>query len=589
MKTARFQRIVLPCVLAWGIAAALPALAEVQATVSRPTLALGDSFTLDLRATGKSGDATPDLSPLQQDFTIGGTGQSSMTNIVNGKVSRSHGWTITLTPKQTGKLTIPALTVGAEATQPISVEVVDPASLPRAEVQDDGLQVDMSVPDGSYYVQQEIPVTVRITAGAALRSAELGDPTAPDVIVTRTGEDKTRQDTVDGKPVTVVERTYMITPQKSGKLVLPPVTLRGVADDPGARSPGFPDGQVFDQIRRQFGGAGFAGSMFGNVLQPGREVVARSQAITLDIKPRPGAATDWFLPAKNVDLTASWQPEAPTFKVGEAASRVVRIVALGASKEQLPDLDFSDIDGAKVYVDRVDDQSVDTAKGTAAVKQYSVSVVPTRPGTLTLPAISVQWLDTTDGTQKTATIAAETVTVEGTAIAPAPPAPPQAAEPVVSAAAETAAPASPAPILPVGAFGLGAVLVLAVGGWMWLRRRPVPLRAAAKGEAERLAQIAGFAAAARKACRRNDAAQAFARLHAWMTASGINPDALATPAAAGFRAELRTLETGLYGAAAGEGSWQGDRLAAAFDALLRDLGTRGTNPRHIGDLPPLYQ
>jgi BatD DUF11 like domain len=581
------------------------ALADVRASLSQGQVALGDSFALRLDVSGQPDGSAPDLMPLEKDFKIEGSSQTSMTNVINGAVSRSHGWTITLSPKATGNVTIPAIKVGSDTSKPMSIAVVDAAKLPRADLANSDLQVDMTVPHRTYYVQQEIPVTVRVMATAGVHDIALSDLSAPDVIVKQTGKDKSHTETVAGKPVSVIERTYLVTPQKSGELVLPPVVLRGTVDDPDAGRSAFGGDDPFDDFRKEFGVPNIAGSLFDRMMNPGKEVTARSKPLTLKIEARPGQQANWFLPAKNVELVAKWQPANPVFKVGEASAKIVQLVALGASKEQLPDLHFNKVDGARVYVDRVDDRSVDTDQGTAAVKQYSLSIVPTRPGAVTLPGVEVNWLDTATGKQKTAKLPAETIQVAGAPMArssqPAPqPAPAISASASRTPAADVAGTEENRQIAILG--GLAIALFAAVLALRWkMRRKPDPSRpldAMAAREAARPAISAtpqklaekqeAAAAAFRQACKQNDAGQAISSLQRWSAARGVNLQTLTSPAAGEFRAALQNLEACLYKETKA-GRWDGRALLNAFDAMRNEADPQARHTSTTGDLPPLYK
>lgn len=199
MKSLTMKSLTASTALVLVLASGGLALADVRASLSQGRVALGDSFALRLEASGQPNGSAPDLGPLEKDFKIDGTNQTSVTNVINGAVSRSHGWTITLSPKATGNLAIPAIKVGSDSSKPMSIAVVDPATLPRADLASTGLQVDMTVPDGTHYVQQEIPVTVRIMATAGLHDVELSEPSAPDVIVKQSGEDKSHTETIGGR------------------------------------------------------------------------------------------------------------------------------------------------------------------------------------------------------------------------------------------------------------------------------------------------------------------------------------------------------------------------------------------------------
>jgi hypothetical protein len=606
MKSLTMKSLTASTALVVVLASCGLALADVRASLSQGRVALGDSFTLRLEASGQPDGSAPDLMPLEKDFKIEGSSQTSMTNVINGAVSRSHGWTITLSPKATGNLTIPAIKVGSESSKPMNIAVVDAATLPRADLSSTGLQVDMTVPDGIHYVQQEIPVTVRIMATAGLHDVELSEPSAPDVIVKKTGEDKNYTETLGGKSVSVVERTYLVTPQKSGELVLPPVVLRGYVDDPAASRSIFGDADPFDDFRKQFGFSNFGGSLLDRMMNRGQEVTARSKPLKLAIEARPGQQASWFLPAKNVELVSQWQPAHPVFKVGEANPKIVQLVALGASKEQLPNLHFNDVDGARIYVDRVDDRTVDTDQGSGAIKQYTLSIVPTRAGAVTLPSVEVNWLDTANGKQKTAKLPAETIQVAGGATT----ANSSQAAPQPATAGKAAASSEPASVVEsdgsrqiaiLGGSALVLMFAAALARWWKRRRKPdpsQPLDAVTPREATKTAfsanaqtpaeKQAGAASAFRQACKRNDAKQAIANLQRWFAASGINPHTLTSPAAQQFRAAMQDLEACLYKETKGS-RWDGRALLNAFDALRKEAGAKLCRTPVTGNLPPLYQ
>ncbi|MBW8638017.1 BatD family protein [Hoeflea sp. WL0058] len=583
-----------------------PAEAEIRTSVSQNQVIEGEPFQLSIQVEGASGNAQPDLGPLSRNFTVEGTGQTSQTSIINGRTTVNHGWTVTLTSKSPGKVEIPAIKVGSEQSNPILVEVVDAASLPKTSLAQSGVEVDMHAAPGPYYVQQEIPVTVRITASGGLRSAQLSDLSGPDLIITRRGEDKVSQMTRNGLPVSVIERDYMVKPQKSGNFTLGPLLLRGAVNDPNGRRSPFGDNSGFAQMRQQFGFSGFGSSMFDDFFSPTKSVTARSNTIQIDVAANPAGQSDWFLPAKAVDLKQSWQPDHPDFQVGEAVTRIVQIVALGASKEMLPDIDFQDVDGASVYVDRVDDRSTDTDKGTAAIKQYMLSVVPTRDGSVTLPEIQVGWFDTVAGEQKTSVLPAQTIEVGGGVSNTSTPASTPAAS--ASQTGNQSPPMRDASLVALAeqadwryVSGAGVALLLAVALAIALIRRRRTAAAPALAETvartarskrgsietaarRREKQIAEFARAFRDACRRGDASQAYHQFGLWALAAGYDVDTIRCADAESLKKELGKLEARIFGGDV-SGSWKGSDLLAAFDMVA----SQGRKPKAAKrEIAPLY-
>lgn len=451
---------------ALSIALAVPAFAAgLSARVDSGTVAQGDTFQLTLTTNGQA-DASPDLTPLQKDFEVLGTSQSSSTQIINGKRSQSESWIVSLSPKSMGTLEIPAITAGSLSSSPVAIKVVDAGSMPKA-TGTSAIDLSASLKDGSPFLFQETPLTVRIETSAPIKSAELVAPQSSAFELVQRGEDRVSQATRNGQTVNVIERTYMLKPQEKGAIEIPPFVLRGSVADPSARGRDpFADFQGFP---------GFPSSMFNDMFDSGKPFAVRSEPIKLTVRADPNAASgqhQWFLPAKNVKLTAKWSPEHPVFKEGEAVTRRVSLLALGASTVQLPDLSFENTDGARIYLDDTQTGEDQTADGTVARKDFLVSVVPTRGGEITLPEIKVNWTDSVSGEAKTATLPSEVIKAEGT-IPPA----------NQTAAAQKAAPASPVkpqghpentevlPAYMIAGLGGAAVLAALGGVALYFRRQ----------------------------------------------------------------------------------------------------------------------
>lgn len=453
---------------ALSIALAVPAFAAgLSAQVNSGTVAEGDTFQLTLTTNGQT-DASPDLTPLEKDFDVLGTSQSSSTQIINGQRSESESWIVSLSPKSKGTLEIPAISAGSLSSSPIPIKVVDAGSMPKATGAT-GIDLSATLKDGDPFLFQETPLTVRIETSAPIKSAELIAPQSSAFELAKRGEDKVSQFTRNGQTVNVIERTYMLKPQQKGAIEIPPFVLRGSVEDPSA------------QGRDPFADVGFEGfpsSMFSDMFDSGKPFAIRSEPIKVTVRADPNAGSgqhQWFLPAKDVQLTSKWSPEHPVFKEGEAVTRRISLLALGASSVQLPDLSFENPDGARIYVDDVKTGEDQTADGTVARKDFLLSVVPTRGGEITLPEIKVNWTDSVSGKAKTATLPSEVIKAEGTI----PPANQAAATPKAEPASpvESHAQQQTSEALPAYLFaGLGAAAVLAALGSaaLYFRRKQRP-------------------------------------------------------------------------------------------------------------------
>ena len=83
----------------------------------------GEPFNLILELDENAPSGLPDFGPLRYDFHIHGTAHSASYVFINGQSKASTRWTVTLVPKHTGQLTIPAIQVGQARSKPITLHV----------------------------------------------------------------------------------------------------------------------------------------------------------------------------------------------------------------------------------------------------------------------------------------------------------------------------------------------------------------------------------------------------------------------------------------------------------------------------------
>src|SRR3546814_9295889 len=95
---------------------------QVRAWIDRDQVALGETLTLNVETTD-AGARAPDWSPLEKDFIVSGNSSSRQVEIVNGRASTRMLFAVALQPRREGLLTVPALDVGGQRTQPLSLTV----------------------------------------------------------------------------------------------------------------------------------------------------------------------------------------------------------------------------------------------------------------------------------------------------------------------------------------------------------------------------------------------------------------------------------------------------------------------------------
>ena len=595
--------------------------AAVSAQLDRDTAALGEPVTLTIVSDGKASGAQPDLSPLRKDFDVLGSSQSSETRIVNFHRSDSVRWTVQLLPRRAGRIELPPLAVGAERTAALALDVGAPAAAPPTSGSAPGdreaagaaafIEVDAPAAAKPLYVQQPLLYTLRLYVDASVRSGDLLAPTSADAVVEQLGDERRSRATFNGHDYTVIERSYAITPDKSGDVQIAPATFRGqavVARDPAQRSdPG--DDMMAEMLRN----TPFANlPMFRNRLLGGfaantalRPVGASAAPLALSVLPRPAAASGAWLPAEQLTLRDSWAGAAPALVAGEPVKRTLTIEATGPTAAQIPPLAIAQPANARIYPEAPEIHSRSDGRAIHATVTQTVTYIPTAAGGIDIAPVSVAWWDTRDNVQRNAELAALHLQVApgaapAQANAQATHAPARAATPApgATAAAPAAAPPDAAdtawyvraanalrehPTLALAGLAL-LVAGFAVAGWWLLRTRSAadaPPKTAPTARASRNALEAAC-----RAGRREDAARA---LLAWARAEWPEraPRGLAELAdlLASGADEVRTLDRSLYGA--GGTDWDGAALWRAIGSGLRSR-QREVAARSGDGLAPLY-
>ncbi|WP_130619754.1 BatD family protein [Dyella amyloliquefaciens] len=549
---------ILCCLFAllWPLAAAA---ADVQATLDRTHVELGETVTLNLRSQGGGMVQPPDLSALSHDFAVLGSSSNTSISIINGQRSAQVTVGVALRPLHTGSLRIPPLAFAGGTTAALQLQVDQPDPNAAASGRKDVfLEAVIDPADG--YVGQQRVYTLRLFFAADLTNGALEDPQLAGVDVRRLGNEINYQAERGGRRYNVIERRYALTPQREGRLDIPPVAFQGdmvSMADPNA--------------------------FFGS----GTPVSASSPAVTLDAKTVPARAghTTW-LPVRDLSLSLDGGPSHGDLRVGQPLNLVMSVQATGLPYEALPALSLPSLDGATVYPDKPVNATHMDGQSMVGRRQQGFAIVPNRPGTLTIPETTLTWWNVSTDQPEVARIPAQTFTV-----LPAANAPNQTPVSTEPAATQEAAPALAAPVehgAPWRWIALAslALWLASIAAWWWQRRSrgaAAPKETASTSSPSRLR--AAFLAAARGA----DVAAQVGSLLSWARAERPqiqNLGELSQALASGPQREvIAALQRKRYAGA--EESGLGDRLAAAFRDGF-DWRKEGDATADASPLPPLY-
>ena len=561
--------------------------ADVRASLSRQTIVEGDTVTLNI-ATNKAGQGiAPDLSVLQQDFDILGSGSSQQTQIINGRRTESHQWQVEIAPKQGGELTVPPIRVGAETTQALTLTVTEQSDAAIAEAgQAVFIETQLEPVDSPVYVQQQIRYRMQLFYRERLVEASVDGPHVEHALVERLGDDVQFQTTLNGQKYQVIERHYAIFPEQSGPLSIAPVTFNGRLT--GKSQQRTPSTNMNDMMERFFGGSAFT--------TPGKRIRLRSESFTLDVQPRPATYTGrYWLPAEQLTLIDSWTSAPPEFHSGEPVTRTITLEARGLESTHLPDIGSAGSSDMRLYPEKPVYTNRTDGEWVIGSRQLSVAYVPSATGLQTIPKIQLDWWDTTEEKQKTVELPPWTVNVlPGDGLTdPAPPVTPAATDPgpridIPDSHPDETSTKDWFTILKTYWTELAGGMLLLMAGLFfmhWNKPEKRPAQTAAKPLNR---QLRTARTALKQACQDNDPAAATKALLQWAAATWPdepprNLGALMRNISTGVT-ELQVLEQALYGVAGN--SWCGEALWRVFAQGLQPRVEE--KPATRKGLSPLY-
>ncbi|MBA3486436.1 MAG: BatD family protein [Lysobacter sp.] len=345
--------------------------AQVRAWLDRDRISAGETVTLNIEVTGSG---SPDYSPLQREFGVSGHTSRRQFEIVNGRSSSRTLFAVALKPRRDGVLTVPALTVGSARTQPLSL-VVTPGHARVPSRAGDDVFIESEADDTDPYIQQSAGWVVRLYSAVPLVSGQLDQPAPQGASLQQIGDDVQYDRHLQGRRYQVVERRFLLIPERSGSLTIPGATFQG---------------------------RGVAG-YFDDFLGAGRSALqAQAAPRFLQVRPIPSSAPQPWLPLHSVQMRYQSTPQ--VLREGSAATLTIEVNADGATAAQMPELQLPPIDGVQVFAEPVqaDERFV---QGRPRVKlTRSFSLVPTRAGEVRLSGLRLGWWDVEAGAARTETL-----------------------------------------------------------------------------------------------------------------------------------------------------------------------------------------
>lgn len=362
-------KAVLISLLFWFSAAGYAQEAEIIASVDKNPIIHSEPFTLTVTINDDINESAWNAEQQLRDFRILNVRSSRRTSVINGVTTRTTSFIVNLqAPSTPGIVRIPPIQIGSARSNAIELTILD-AAASVDELEQRPAFIRTSLESKRVYVQQQFKLVSRLYLSANLHSGNLIAPNLPDAEVVQFGKDEESYEIINGKRYQVFQRTYLITPQRSGDLKLEGPVFEGQITRDSSRS-------VFSAIA---------------TTQP---VSAVAVPTSITVLPRPADWNGHWLPSELVSVSVERaNPEQP-IEVGQPITLTYRITAIGVSTEQLPTLSFDDFDGASVYPESPEFASTTRNGRVIAQRSQTIAVIPRQPGEFTVPEVKVAWFNT---------------------------------------------------------------------------------------------------------------------------------------------------------------------------------------------------
>lgn len=362
---------------------AAPAAAQNRAYLDRDRLPLDETLTMTI----ETEDVTmgpPDFGEFLRDFRIVDLKTDQQINMSGARMMIRISMILRLQPTREGVIDIPPFRIGQQTVGPFRVTVTPPRNAPTAPPppsQNDVsalAMVQTSIEPGPAYVQQAVGYVVRLYyEPTRLIDGTLDQPAPTGAALVRVGDDIESRRNIDGTLYRVIERRFLVIPERPGALRIPPPVFEGRSLV-----------SMFDEM---FGAAG------------GRSTLkVAGDARSLQVLPIPGNAPQPWFPARGVTLRYLAAERSP--RVGEAAKVIVEMTVDGANAVMLPELQIAADGPAQVFPEppQVDETFFEDRPRTTMVREFSV--VPQSTGSVRIAGPRVVWWDVKAGVARTASL-----------------------------------------------------------------------------------------------------------------------------------------------------------------------------------------
>ena len=276
---ARVIAAILLCALSGTSAAA-----RLRAKLERTTIAANETVRLVIELDEQNRGRDPNLRSLSEDFEVLGTSTSSQVQFVNGRQTASTRWIVELAPRQSGSLTVPAVTLDALSTAPLRLSVRAVPKTAGQSAQQVFLRSEISPSIG--YVRAQLNYVLRLYMSITTLQGDIQDPVVENdahAELIRLGKGTTFTEHRDGQAFRVHERRYALFVEQAGLVTLSAPVFRG---------------EIY---------AAQNTTGIGRLFSQGRRIQVQGKPMTVEVKAAPkGYDNGRWTPSAELKLEEAW-------------------------------------------------------------------------------------------------------------------------------------------------------------------------------------------------------------------------------------------------------------------------------------------
>ena len=350
---------------------------EFIATVDKTRGSIEDVFRLTLSIKNVGNVRRPEF-PSSEEFQVQYQGQSSQTRWINGETSSQVDFQYNLIPLETGRLTIPVVTINIEGreyrTEPIHLNISEVSETP---IEQKPAFVKHFLSHPRAYPGQQLHYTFElyVRQGLQIRNLNFSRPEFSAFQVKDSVQKESVIKNIEGMLFEIYTLQLILFPQKTGKITILPASLQGRL--PAGKSQG---GAVFKSLHDSF---------FGGELQ---SFQLRTKPLTLEVLPIPpeNQPGGFYGLVGKFNLQANLSQS--EIKVGESATLTITISGTGLPETiRKPDLILEE--SLKIYEDQPLFQSELEGDRQIGKAIFAMAIVPSEPGTITFPPVSISFFN----------------------------------------------------------------------------------------------------------------------------------------------------------------------------------------------------